>query len=251
MGQAGRPLTPEQNEKITKWVVQKRIKQMMGICKSFLGLRKRVRLARASIRWKYIGRVTAMIGFSLVRNLTKSRKIILERKRTAGAIMLQSYFRCTYNQFIYNQQIRGIKKASKEIWLSYRRWNERKLLKSWLENKVEETRKRKEEELKEKLAEEQRKKIEELRLEQSKKKLIEEEELRKKLREESDKRRLEEQEKLKLSEEKEKEMAKQKQNDKSLEIQEQKKLEELKEKENIKQLREVQTKKKCIIKRRK
>merc|ERR1712113_1107181 len=42
MSQAGKPLSTEQNDKITKWVVQKRIKQMVGTCRSFLELRKRV-----------------------------------------------------------------------------------------------------------------------------------------------------------------------------------------------------------------
>jgi len=38
MSQAGKPLSAEQNDKITKWVVQKRIKQMVGTCRSFFGI---------------------------------------------------------------------------------------------------------------------------------------------------------------------------------------------------------------------
>jgi len=169
MAQAGKPLTQEQSEKITKWVVQKRLKQMVGICKSFLELRKRVRLARAASRWKYIGRVTSFVGFSVGRHLIKAREVILERKRNAAAKLIQSFFRGTYETARYRNFIVKVKKSTKSIWISYRRWNERKLLKQWLEVKVEETRKRKAEELKKQMEEEQRRKAEEERLAREKK----------------------------------------------------------------------------------
>eukprot|EP01083_Nonionella_stella_P170821 582191_1 len=48
MARAGQPLSAEQNNKMTKWVVAKRIKQMMGICKAFLKIKKMVNASRSS-----------------------------------------------------------------------------------------------------------------------------------------------------------------------------------------------------------
>ncbi|ETO31546.1 hypothetical protein RFI_05576 [Reticulomyxa filosa] len=146
MAQAGRPLSPEQNVKITKWVVQKRIKQLVGTCKAFLELRHRVRLTRAAKRWEHVGRISSLLAFSLCRHLRMAREQILERKRNQSALVVQSFFRGAYECSRYRKHIVKVKKATKMIWISYRRWNERRLLKSWLEQKVIETRKRKEEE---------------------------------------------------------------------------------------------------------
>eukprot|EP01084_Bolivina_argentea_P300714 518606_1 len=50
MSNAGKPLSKEQNDKIAVWVVEKRIKQMTGLCRTFLELSKRIRLVRAVAR---------------------------------------------------------------------------------------------------------------------------------------------------------------------------------------------------------
>jgi len=219
MAQAGRPLSPEQNVKITKWVVQKRIKQLVGISKAFLELRHRVRLTRAAKRWEHVGRVASMLAFSLNRHLRVARAQILERKRNESAQAVQSFFRGTYECSRYRKHIVKVKKATKMIWISYRRWNERKLLKSWLEIKVAETRKRKEEERirmeaarKKELEEnarkaeedrfrEQARKDAEERMEKERQRLLEEERLRDEARKLEEQKRAEEERKRKEAEE--------------------------------------------------
>jgi len=227
MAQAGRPLSPEQNVKITKWVVQKRIKQIVGTTKAFLELRHRVRLRRAAKRWEHVGRVASILAFSLNRHLRMARSQILERKRNQGAQAIQSFFRGTYECSRYRKHVAKVKKATKMIWISYRRWNERKLLKSWLELKVADTRKRKEEERirmealrkkeleenarraeEERMRDQARKEAEE-RMEKERLKMLEEERLREDLRKKEEQRQKEEEERKRRELEQEKELARQ------------------------------------------
>merc|ERR1712156_405398 len=164
MSRAGQPLTAEQNAKITKWVVQKRIRQMVGTARAYLEIRRRVRLARAETRWRYAGRVSGILGGTVMRHLEIARKNILERKRKEGAEAMQSFFRGTYIRSKYLKRISKVQKATTIIWTSYRRWQERIELQKWLDVKVEETRKRKEEERKRKEEEERQRKLEEEQL---------------------------------------------------------------------------------------
>ena len=164
MSSAGQPLSAEQNAKITTWVVKKRIKQMIGSARSFLELRRRVRLTRAEARWRYSGRVAGILGGSVMRHLKIAREQIMERKRKEGAQAMQSFFRGTYTRSKYLKRISKVQKATTIIWTSYRRWQERIELQRWLDVKVEETRKRKEEERKKREEEERQRKMEEERL---------------------------------------------------------------------------------------
>ena len=182
MSSAGQPLSAEQNAKITTWVVQKRIRQMIGSARSFLELRRRVRLTRAEARWRYSGRIAGLLGGSVMRHLEIARKQILERKRLAGAQAMQSFFRGAFTRSKYLKRISKVQKATTIIWTSYRRWQERIELQKWLDVKVEETRKRKEEERKRKEEEERQRKLEEERLrreEEAKLAALEEEERKK------------------------------------------------------------------------
>jgi len=122
------------------------LKQMLGTSKAFLELRHRVRLARASKKWEQVGRISSLLAFSLGRHLNMARAQILERKRNESAQVIQSFFRSTYECSRYRKHIVKVKKATKRIWISYRRSNERKLLHNWLQQKVTETRDRKEKE---------------------------------------------------------------------------------------------------------
>ncbi|ETN97440.1 hypothetical protein RFI_40089, partial [Reticulomyxa filosa] len=219
MAQAGRPLSPEQNVKITKWVVQKRIKQLVGTCKAFLELRHRVRLARAAKRWEHVGRISSLLAFSLCRHLRMAREQILERKRNQSALVVQSFFRGTYECSRYRKHIVKVKKATKMIWIS--------LLKSWLEQKVIETRKRKEEERirmeearKKELAEnarraeeerlrEQARKEAEDRMEKERQRIQAEERAREEARKLEEQKRAEEEERKRKELEQEKELARQ------------------------------------------
>merc|ERR1719433_273410 len=157
MSQAGQPLTAEQNAKITTWVVKKRVQQMVGSARSFLFLRRQVRLARAETRWRYAGRVAGILGGTVMRHLEIARKNIRERKRQEGAQAMQSFFRGTYIRSKYLKRISKVQKATTIIWTSYRRWRERIDLKEWLDVKVAATeeRKRKEEEERKRLQKEQ------------------------------------------------------------------------------------------------
>merc|ERR1712048_526753 len=142
MSQAGKPLSAEQNDKITKWVVQKRIKQMVGTCRSFLELRKRVRFTRAENRWKFSGRVASYLGGTVCNHLEIARKQILERKQRESALAIQSFFRSTFVRSRYLKRIDKIRKAVRIVWTSYRRWQDRVDLQKWVDVKVEETRER-------------------------------------------------------------------------------------------------------------
>jgi len=144
----------------------------------FLELRKRVRLARAAQQWRFAGRVIAILGGSVCQHLILARVAIKKRKCEQGAIAMQSFFRANYECARYRNHIIKVRKATKMLWISYRRWNERVLLKKWLEVKVKETRKRKEEERRLQMIEEERRKEEEKRLALDKARLEEEERLR-------------------------------------------------------------------------
>jgi len=242
MSQAGQPLSVEQNIKITKWVVQKRIKQMIGTCKAFLELRKRVRLARAAQQWRYAGRVIAILGGSVCQHLILARVAIKKRKCEQGAIAMQSFFRANYECARYRNHIIKVRKATKMLWISYRRWNERVLLKKWLEVKVKETRKRKEEERRLQMIEEERRKEEEKRLALDKARLEEEERLREEQRKRQEAARLkQEEEDRKMKEEqlrREKEEAMKRQAQASLKLTETKKEEEVKKKKEAREKRD-------------
>merc|ERR1712130_445099 len=164
MSSAGQPLSAEQNAKITTWVVQKRIRQMIGSARSFLELRRRVRLTRAEARWRYSGRIAGLLGGSVMRHLEIARKQILERKRLAGAQAMQSFFRGAFTRSKYLKRISKVQKATTIIWTSYRRWQERIELQKWLDIQVEATRKRKAEEEAKRREEERLRKLEEERI---------------------------------------------------------------------------------------
>merc|ERR1712130_969211 len=99
-----------------------------------------------------------------MRHLKIARAQILERKKQAGALAMQSFFRGTYTRSKYVSRISKVRKATTILWMSYRRQQERVGLQKWLDVKVEETRKRKEEERKRKEEEERQRKMEEERL---------------------------------------------------------------------------------------
>merc|ERR1712190_657805 len=164
MSSAGQPLSAEQNAKITTWVVQKRIRQMIGSARSFLELRRRVRLTRAEARWRYSGRVAGILGGSVMRHLKIAREQIMERKRKESAQAMQSFFRGTYTRSKYLKRISKVQKATTIIWTSYRRWQERIELQRWLDVKGEEKKKREEEERQRKMEEERLRREEERRL---------------------------------------------------------------------------------------
>jgi len=195
MNNAGQPLSDEQNAKITRWVVQKRIKQMIGSCKAFLELRKRVRLRRAEKNWEFCGRVASLLSGTVIRHLHMAREQILKRKREAAALIFQSYFRGQFERVRYIKHISKVKKSCKMIWISYRRWDDRVSLQKWIDPKVLETRKRKEEERKRREEEERKRRAEMAKLEREK--LLEEERAKRQKQLEEERKRREEERKKK------------------------------------------------------
>lgn len=202
MAQAGTPLSAEQNAKITKWVVKKRIRQAMGISKTFIRLRMQVRMTRAAKTWEHVGRVGSILATALRRNLLKAREVILERKRNEGAQHFQTFWRFASAHKSTQEKLAETRAAVAMIWESYRRWDERANMQQWLDVKVEETRKRKEEEERQRLEEEQRRILEEKRKEEERLKNMAEEERRKEEQRMMEERRRaqEEAERIKLEE---------------------------------------------------
>jgi len=60
MAKAGEPLTKEQNDKITAYILRKRCRQILGTVKLFTAFRKIVRMKRAQKQWREKGRIVSV-----------------------------------------------------------------------------------------------------------------------------------------------------------------------------------------------
>merc|ERR1719204_1419494 len=89
MASAGKPLTAEQNAMITKFVQQKRMKQVIGGAKIFLKLSLRIRFKRARINLQKYGRMLGMVARTVVRHADYAKNAMLIK----AAQSIQSYFR--------------------------------------------------------------------------------------------------------------------------------------------------------------
>merc|ERR1712176_645834 len=137
MSKAGQPLSTEQNDKITKYIVSKRCKQIVGTVKAFTALRKLVRMKRAEKEWREKGRIVSLIGGTVLKHLHIARKQIRERKEKQAAILMQSYFRSMYERRHFIKHSDKMKKSTKMIWISYNSMKQRQGLTEWLDTKVE------------------------------------------------------------------------------------------------------------------
>merc|ERR1712176_366707 len=137
MSKAGQPLSTEQNDKITKYIVSKRCKQIVGTVKAFTALRKLVRMKRAEKEWREKGRIISLIGGTVLKHLHIARKQIRERKEKQAAILMQSYFRSMYERRHFIKHSDKMKKSTKMIWISYNSMKQRQGLTEWLDTKVE------------------------------------------------------------------------------------------------------------------
>jgi len=144
MNKADKPLTPIQNEKITKYIVNKRCKQIIGSIRAFTIFRKLIRMKRAQQHWQFNGRVTSIIGASVIKHLDIARKQIKQRKEKEAAELMQTYFRSCYERKMFIRHCDKVKKATKMIWISYNANQQRRAMIEWLDNKVEETRRKNE-----------------------------------------------------------------------------------------------------------
>merc|ERR1719266_2581284 len=89
MASADKPLSAEQNELITKFVQQKRMKQVVGACKVFLKLSLRIRFKRAKENLAKWGRVLGTISRTVVRHADYAKNAI----KIKAAQTIQAYFR--------------------------------------------------------------------------------------------------------------------------------------------------------------
>ena len=184
MSKAGEPLTKEQNEKITKYIVGKRINQLMGTVRAFVKFRRDVRKARATIAWKYSGRVASILGATVVKQLFAVRKQIEERNKLNGALSMQKMYRGYKDRMEYKNNINKIKNATNNIWRAYRTMQRRQHLEQWFMEKQAERAKAKAEELA-RLAEEEKQRL--AAEAAAAKKLADDEEARKKQKEQEEK----------------------------------------------------------------
>ena len=139
MSQAGKPLSAEQNEKITKYIVGKRCRQLIGTLKAGMMMIKMIRMKRAAKQWQEKGRVAALLGGTVMKHLFMARKQIKERKEKEAAVMMQTYFRSMYERRHYISKIDKVKKATKIVSLSYKSMKQRQGLQSFLDAQVEKT----------------------------------------------------------------------------------------------------------------
>ena len=149
MSKAGQPLTKQQNEKITKYIVGKRCKQMIGTLKAGMKLIKMVRMKRAEKQWQEKGRIAAILGGTVMKHLIMARKQIMERKQKHAAIMMQTYFRSMNQRRDFIKKIDQVKMSTDIILQSYKSMQARQGLQIFLDAQVEKTRiakKREEEE---------------------------------------------------------------------------------------------------------
>ena len=97
------------------------------------------KLSESEERWRFGGRVAAILGSSVIRSLKIARQSILERKRHKGALTMQTYFRSTSQRLKYLQRVSILKTATNVIWESYRGWQWRNQLRTALNLKVQQT----------------------------------------------------------------------------------------------------------------
>eukprot|EP00488_Nonionellina_sp_1-RS-2012_P002650 TRINITY_DN519_c0_g1_i2.p2 TRINITY_DN519_c0_g1~~TRINITY_DN519_c0_g1_i2.p2 ORF type:complete len:228 (+),score=96.70 TRINITY_DN519_c0_g1_i2:1283-1966(+) len=140
MSKAGQPLTVEQNDKITRYIVQKRCKQIIGTVKAFTTLRKLVRMKRAATQWEEKGRIASLIGGTVIKCLAVARKQIRERKEREGAQLMQVFFRASIERKYFIKTCEEVKEAAKVIWNGYNAMKQRNGLRQNLDTRVEQTR---------------------------------------------------------------------------------------------------------------
>eukprot|EP01083_Nonionella_stella_P194761 718107_1 len=74
------------NDEFIQCIVQKRIVQMVGVCKVFLQFQRRIRCDRASMRWRYGGRIASICAGSVCNHLRIARLNIFVRNNVDKVI---------------------------------------------------------------------------------------------------------------------------------------------------------------------
>merc|ERR1712228_760684 len=136
MSKAGEPLTKEQNDKITKYIVRKRCNQMLGAVKAFTTLHKMLRMKRAAKEWQSKGRITSILAGTVSKHLLIARMKIRKRKESEAAKVMQTYFRSCYERRQFINHVAKVKKATKIIQIAYDSMRQRQGLKEWIDDRV-------------------------------------------------------------------------------------------------------------------
>jgi len=192
MDQAGKPLTKAQNDRITNWVVGKRVRQLVGSFKAMCRVVLLVRNLRAQENWNEWGRMISYVAITWMRNLLRARENILKRKRREAATVIQSYWRASLKMNVARKEVGVKKEAATFIWETFQLYKQRQAFHLWLTAAIEKTR-----EIKRQLEEKRRREEEELRRQLEEKRRREEEELRRKEAEERERLRIKEEEERK------------------------------------------------------
>eukprot|EP01083_Nonionella_stella_P279366 950364_1 len=147
MSKAGEPLTDEQNAKITKYIVGKRIRQLYGSIKAFVKFRRDVRKRRAILAWEFSGRIVSILGATVHKQLFNVRKKIEQRNKLNGAMVMQAMYRGFNQRIHYLKKINNIKEAADMIYISYKAKARRQCLEQFFMEKAAQRAKQKAEEL--------------------------------------------------------------------------------------------------------
>eukprot|EP01083_Nonionella_stella_P067829 179682_1 len=138
MSKAGEPLTEQQNDKITRYIVGKRIRQLIGATRAFVALRQRVRKARAQLAWEHAGCVASLLGATVCKQLYVIRKEIEDRNKRNGALGIQNMFRGYVEKMAYCKRIGKVRQSVETIWNAYRTMQQRACLDQWFMEKAAE-----------------------------------------------------------------------------------------------------------------
>merc|ERR1719334_1483241 len=128
LASAGKPLTAEQNAMITKFVQQKRMKQIIGANKIFLKLSLRIRFKRARENLAKWGRVVGSVAQTIVRHADYAKNAI----KIKAAQTIQGYFRARDAQKNLVPKVIEKRDASVCVFKMWRRFEERTKLLAWL-----------------------------------------------------------------------------------------------------------------------
>jgi len=173
---AGKPLTKEQNDRITKWVVGKRVRQVFGSIKTMAKCVQMVKKLRGRQNWNKWGRIIGMVAITWIRQLDTARASLEKKRREEASKIIGCYWRGFHNTKKTQKAVTEKREAAQYLVENITLYKQRQAFFKWLNTRVEESReiKRKlaakrlaeEKALKERLekeAEERRKKEEEAR----------------------------------------------------------------------------------------
>merc|ERR1719204_1519764 len=146
MSKAGQPLSAEQNAKITRYLVAKRARQLVGAARTFCKLRMVVRRTRAKKLWAFAGRVAAIHGGTVLKTLDHARQRIRKRKQLEASLLMQTYFRAMHQRKQFLTHAQSVKESSMAVLSAYTVMKERANIGQCLDAKVEMRRVREERE---------------------------------------------------------------------------------------------------------